>query len=237
MRIGIFDSGIGGINVLASLVKKYPNNEYIFFGDTKNLPYGDKTHEELLKLASSCIDFLISKRVDIIIIACGTISSTCLQELKKQYQIPLYDIISPTIKYLKETNLSNIGIIGTKRTIESNIFDLKDKNVLMKATPIFVPIIENNRIEIEKDNIINELQCFKKYDLLVLGCTHYPLLKNIIEKELQIKILDMGECLTNELFLPNDKKTSIKLYFSSINNNLIDNISKILKIDYEIIKK
>ncbi len=237
MKIGIFDSGIGGINVLSSLIKKYPNNEYIFLGDTKNLPYGNKTKEELIKLASNCIDFLISKNVDIIIIACGTISSTCFTELQKKYSIPLYDIISPTIKYLKNISYNNIGVIATKKTIESNIFNIKNKNILMKSTPSFVPIIENNRVYEEQKNIVNELMCFRKFDLLVLGCTHYPCLKELIEKELNIKTLNMGECLVNDLELPNNKKSSIKLYFSEINDNLIDNINKIINEKYEIIKK
>ena len=131
MRIGVFDSGLGGINVLSCLIKKYPNNEYIYFGDTKNLPYGDKTKEELMVLASNAIDFLISKNVELIIIACGTISSNGYDELKKRYNIPLYDIISPTINYLKESDLNNIGVIGTKRTIESRIFDIENKNILI----------------------------------------------------------------------------------------------------------
>ena len=130
MRIGVFDSGIGGVNVLSCLIKKYPNNEYIYFGDTVNLPYGDKSKNELFKLASSAIEFLISKNVEIIIIACGTISSNCYEELKNKYNMPIYDIILPTIEYLKRSEYKNIGVIGTKRTIESKIFDIKNKNVI-----------------------------------------------------------------------------------------------------------
>ena len=141
MRIGVFDSGIGGVNVLSSLIKKYPNNEYIFYGDTKNLPYGDKTKKELFNLASKAIDFLLTKNVEIIIIACGTVSSTCYKKLKEKYDIPLFDIISPTIRYLKKSSIMNIGVIGTKRTIESNVFAINGKNILMHATHSFVPII------------------------------------------------------------------------------------------------
>ena len=195
MRIGIFDSGLGGINVLSCLLEKYPNNEYIFYGDTKNIPYGDKSKDELMKLASNIIDFLLTKNVDIIIIACGTVSSTCYKELKKKYSIPLYDIISPTIEYLKQSNLNNIGVIGTKRTIESNIFDLKEKRMLLKSTPSFVPIIENNLIDEKKDEIISELKVFSTCNAIVLGCTHYPLLKDIIEKEIHVPTIDMGTFL------------------------------------------
>lgn len=234
MRVGVFDSGIGGINVLSCLIKKYPHNHYIYFGDTKHLPYGNKTKKELLFLASQIIDFLVSKKVDIIIIACGTISSNCYDELKKKYNIPIYDIITPTINYLKKCHENNIGIIGTKKTIESNIFKL-DKNILMKATPSFVPIIENNLIKEKKVEIIDELKEFKKMDFLVLGCTHYPLLKDLIKKEIGIRTIDMGEILADSIKLDNNSNYSCELYFSLISVNLIDNINNILiKKDYQI---
>ena len=234
MRVGIFDSGIGGINVLSTLVKEYPNNEYIFYGDTKNLPYGDKTCEELFFLASKAIDFLLTKNVDIIIIACGTISSTCYDLLKSKYDIPIYDIISPTINYLKKSKYNSIGVIATRRTIESNIFDIKNKNVLMRATPRFVPIIENGQIDECEDEIINELKDFKKCDVLVLGCTHYPALKSIIEKKLNIRTIDMGKCLLKTLNIKNSDKKNIELYFTLLSPSLIINIDKILNNKYNI---
>lgn len=234
MRIGVFDSGLGGINVLSCLIKKYPNNEYVYFGDTKNLPYGDKNKEELLKLASDAIDFLISKNVDLIIIACGTISSNCYDELRKKYSIPLYDIISPTINYLKKYELDKIGVIGTSRTIESGIFNIEGKSILMKATPNLVPIIENNSIYENKDNIIQELNEFNDYDLLVLGCTHYPILKDIIEKNINTKTLDMGEVLIDSINLTNSGEYKCELYFSLVSVNLINNINNILGDNYQI---
>ncbi len=237
MRIGIFDSGLGGINVLSCLLKKYPNNEYIFYGDTKNLPYGDKTKEELMVLASNIIEFLLTKKVDIIIIACGTISSTCYKDLKRKYQIPLFDIISPTIKYLKKSNYNKIGVIGTRRTIESNIFNISGKKIIMKSTPSFVPIIENNKIEEEKENIVSELKEFSGCDTLVLGCTHYPILKDIIQNEIHVKTTDMGECLLNELKITNNSEKKIKLYFSNLNDTLKESIENILHDKYQIIKK
>lgn len=103
MRVGVFDSGIGGLTVLKNIYKHYPNNEYIYFGDTINLPYGNKTKEELNYLSSLDVDFLLSKKVDIIIIACGTISANCINHLKNKYDIPIYDIISPTIEYLNNS--------------------------------------------------------------------------------------------------------------------------------------
>lgn len=233
MRIGIFDSGLGGINVLSCLRRKYPNNDYIYFGDTKNLPYGDKSKEELYNLAREAINFLLTKNVDIIIIACGTISSNCYKTLKDEYNIPIYDIISPTIDYIKECSYQKIGVIGTKRTIESNIFSIPNKNIKMLATPSFVPIIENSLIEEKKEDIVRELSCFRDCDILVLGCTHYPLLNGVISK-MNINTLDMGEVLINKLNIKNDGNNICELYFSLISTNLIKNINSVLENDYQI---
>ena len=237
MRIGVFDSGLGGINVLSCLLKKYPQNEYVFFGDTINLPYGDKSKKELMRLAVEAINFLIDKKVEIIIIACGTVSSNCYQKLKRMYNIPIYDIISPTISYLKKSKLQKIGVIGTKRTIESNIFNIKNKNIIMHETPSFVPFIENNLIYEKQTEIFKELELFIDCDILVLGCTHYPLLKEIIEKKLHIDTLDMGEVLVNKLKLSNGSRKSCQLYFSSINPNLVMNIENIIHDEYQIYVK
>ena len=236
MRIGIFDSGIGGINVLKELINKYPNNEYIFYGDTINLPYGSKSIDELKLFASNIIDFLISKEVDLIIIACGTISSNCYSYLKNKYSIPIYDIISPTINYIDNSSFNNIGVIGTERTIDSKIFEKSNKVKLVKATKNFVKIIEDGIIESnEIKEIENELNIFKnKVDALVLGCTHYPFISNIIEDYLEIPTIDMGLCLLKELNLSNNSNKQIELYFSNINENLKNNISRIINEDFTI---
>ena len=136
MRVGVFDSGIGGLTVLKNIYKHYPNNEYIYFGDTLNLPYGNKTKEELNNLSSLDIEFLLSKKVDMIIIACGTISSNCIDYLKNKYNIPIYDIISPTINYLNNSNYQNIGVIATNATINSHIF----KNNVNKEIDVEIKI-------------------------------------------------------------------------------------------------
>lgn len=236
MRIGVFDSGLGGVNVLSCLRRKYPNNDYIYFGDTKNLPYGDKNKDELFKLAREAIKFLLTKKVDIIIIACGTISSTCYEVLKKEYNIPIYDIITPTINYLKDNNFNKIGVIGTKRTIESNVFNIINKDIKMKATPSFVPIIENNQIKEKEAEIVNELKEFTDRDILVLGCTHYPSIKEIINN-MNIKTLDMGEVLIDNIKIDNKGNGTCELYFSLISVNLINNINNILGSNYFIYTK
>ena len=233
MRVGVFDSGIGGLTVLRTLIKEYPNNEYIYYGDTLNLPYGSKTINELKELSSKDIEFLLSKQVDIIIIACGTISSNCLDYLKNKYKLPIYDIITPTIKYLNNSNYNNIGIIATERTIDSHVFKNNlNKNVYEIKTPELVPIIENNHLD-NLDIVLNKyLEQYKnKLDILVLGCTHYPVIKNNIYKYLneKIELLDMSTLLLNKL--TEDTTSSINIYFSKLNDTLINNTKRILELD------
>lgn len=220
MRVGIFDSGIGGLTVLNKLSSKYKNNDYIFFGDRINIPYGEKSKKELFILSSKIIDFLISNEVDMIVIACGTVSSNCYKELLDKYKnINIVDIISPTVNYINNKKIDNILVIATSKTVDSHIFKnlLKDKNVYEKACPFLVDMIENNK-DIKLEESIND----KKYDYVLLGCTHYPLIKDMIKN----KTIDLGD----NIFLESNSGTgSIKLYFSKIDDNLLYNVSKILK--------
>ena len=232
MRVGVFDSGIGGLTVLKTLYKHYPNNEYIYFGDTINLPYGSKTKEELIELSKKDVDFLLSKKVDIIFIACGTVSSNCINYLKEHYNIPIYDIITPTINCLNQSNYQNIGIIATERTIDSHVFKNNlNKNVIEIKTPDFVPAIENNRYDIIDDLIDKYLSSYKgEIDALVLGCTHYPIIKNNLNKYLanKVKLLDMSELLLDKL--SNHTNSSINIYYSELNDTIIDNTERIMGI-------
>lgn len=233
MRVGVFDSGIGGLTVLKNIYRHYPNNEYIYFGDTLNLPYGNKNKEELNNLSSLDVEFLLSKKVDMIIIACGTISSNCIDYLKNKYNIPIYDIISPTINYLNNSDYQNIGVIATNATINSHIFKNNlNKNIYEIATPDFVPIIENNKQEDLTKTIDKYLKDYQnKIDILVLGCTHYPIIKEDINKYFnnQVKLLDMSELLLDKL--DNDNKSSINIYYSKLNDTIINNTKKILDIE------
>lgn len=231
MRVGLFDSGIGGLTVLKSLMKRYPDNEYIYFGDTVNLPYGSKSKEELKKLAKHNIEFLLEFNVDLIIIACGTVSSNCLDYLKSNYSIPIIDIISPTISYLNNSNYNNIGVIATEATIKSHIFKNNiNKKVYEIATPKLVPMIESNKLY-DIDNVLEKyLSDYKdKIDILVLGCTHYPLLLSYFKKY-NIKVLDMAELIN----IDNYGNSNINIYFSKVDKLLINNVKKILGNDIEL---
>ena len=232
MRIGVFDSGMGGLTVLKSLINKYPNNHYIYYGDTLNLPYGNKSIEELETLSSNIIKFLIEKKVDMIIIACGTISSNCLDYLKNKFNIPIYDILSPTISFLKENKLNNTTVIATTNTIKSGIFkEITDDAI---ECPLFVPLIEDGKINSEEMNKAIELYLKdKKIENLVFGCTHYPLLKEKLENYLgEINYINMGDILANKVALGNEYY-KLDLYFSKLNINIYKLCARLFS-NYEI---
>ncbi|MDD4547778.1 MAG: glutamate racemase [Bacilli bacterium] len=234
MRIGLFDSGIGGLTVLKEFIKKHPNNHYVYFGDTKNMPYGNKSKDELFELADKSIQFLIDKKVDIIIIACGTISSNIDDRFKNKYDVPLIDIISPTIDYVSKFNYDNIGLIATSMTIKSGAFTSGIKDLKVMECPDFVPLIENQQLDSEICDLkIKEyLEPLKKDKIkyLILGCTHYPILENKIRTffDNDIKLINMGSVLSESLKIKSGHETKLELYFSKINDQLISNVKMII---------
>ncbi len=233
MKIGVFDSGLGGINVLKELLKMYPNEQYVYIGDNKNLPYGTKTKEQLLTLASNMIDYLIKEEVNIIFIACGTVSSTIYEELKEKYQIPIVSIINTTIAKINSLNLDGVAILATPNTINSHIFKngLNCKKILEISCDKFVPLVEGD-LDLKFKNLYIEqyLKEIKKEGIknIVLGCTHYPLLVEDIKNYLgDVNCYDMGMILANSIYLKSGKK-SLDIYFTNCNKALEDKVSEIL---------
>lgn len=238
MRIGVFDSGMGGITVLKELIKYHPNQEYIYVGDNKHLPYGEKTKKELLNLSSRIIEFLIKEKVDIILIACGTVSSNVYEELKEKYKVPIFNIIDSTIVKIKQDNIKSLAVLATPATINSHIFKnkLKDINVTEISCGAFVPLIEG-KIDIRfKDIYIEQyLKQIKKDNInnIVLGCTHYPLLEQDIRSYLgDINIYNMGTVLSNSIYLK-EGKSSLNIYFTDNNQKLNNKVNYILQKNIE----
>lgn len=230
MKIGIFDSGIGGLTVLKELIENKPNNEYYYVGDTLNMPYGNKSHRELFECASKIIDYFISIDVELIIIACGTVSSTIYEELKRKYKdVTILDIISPTINYLNKLNYKNIAVVATKNTIESRVFEkrLKCENIYSLALPKLASIIENK--EEYEEYLNNELEFFKnkKIDLLILGCTHYPIIEDYFN--ISYKTFNMAKPFIEEI--DNGTKREIKIYFTSVDDTISDKVKSIVNIE------
>lgn len=231
MRVGLFDSGIGGLTVLKAFLKYHPDNEYFYYGDTLNVPYGDKTIDELYRCVEDIMNYMYAKNVDIIVIACGTVSANLYDRLKKESKVPIYSVLDYVFKYLKDNNLKNTLVLATSKTIESHIFKkMLDTNVYEVACPKLVPLIESNQIS-EIENVLDEyLKDIPIIDSLVLGCTHYPLIKDLIEKKIPypISIIDMGEILAKEIELKDSFK-KIDLYFSKKSEYLEKNVNNILK--------
>lgn len=235
MKIGVFDSGIGGLTVLKSLISKYKAH-YIYFGDTLNIPYGEKSKEELLKLTEKIIRFFEKEKVDLIIIACGTVSSNIYEELSKKTNIKMINIVYNIIDLIKKDNPSNIAVIATKKTIDSHIFKNNINNIIEISCPKIVPYIEKNIGNI--NDILKEYLSFikeKHINNIVLGCTHYPLIKEDIQKYLgyEVKFYDMGKILLENI---KESNLKIEMYFSYLDENLIKNINNIIKEDKSIDK-
>lgn len=227
MRIGVIDSGIGGLTVLSSLISKCPNHEYIYFGDIIHLPYGEKTKEEIVDYTNNIIKFLESEKVDLVVIACGTISSH-IEYVKSN--VPLIDIISPLEGKLDD--YKKISIMATPLTIKTNAFK-KYINTELNLIPCqkFVPIIENNNYK-KLDKVINEyLETTKDSDALILGCTHYPIIKNEISKCFSGDIICLDKYVVDIIKDMKESKSSLKLYFSAITEKLLENVKRILDKD------
>lgn len=201
--IGVFDSGRGGLTVAREIFRQLPNEKIVYFGDTARVPYGSKSKETVIRYSRQIVRFLLTKNVKAIVVACNTASAFALEELKKEFDIPIIGVIRPGAKTAVEnTTTKRIGVIGTEGTIRSAIYSEviheydKEAIVLGKACPLFVSLVEEGWLH---DTITDEvayryLSEFKNRDIdtLIMGCTHYPLLRSTIMKT-------MGE----EVFLVN----------------------------------
>jgi len=252
--IGIFDSGVGGITVLFEMIKALPNEAFIYLGDTKHFPYGDKSKESIIEISKKCSNFLITRGVKLIVIACGTATSQALEELRKEISIPIIGIINPTIQDICESIQkdvkTNIGVIATEGTIKSNkwqeeLAKIPNVNVINKACPLLAPMAEqgwtNNAVA--KETIKEYMKIFKESNLdkLILGCTHYPLFKELIEEELgsNVEIINTGERIAKYLnkYLKetntcNDRnEAEYKIYLTDTECNFINVAKNLLKDD------
>ena len=189
--IGIFDSGVGGLTVVKSLLKRLPNESFIYFGDTAHVPYGSKTREELFKYAQDIIGFLLSRNVKTIVVACGTHSSVTLPEIEQAYQVPILGVVKPGARAAARATVNGrIGVIATQATVNSGSYTqcintrVSSYEVHAAAGPRFVPLIEGGKLESEETrSVVKEYLhplLTEGIDTLVLGCTHYPILSEII---------------------------------------------------------
>lgn len=210
--IGIFDSGVGGLTVVKEISKKLPHEDIVYFGDTARVPYGNKSKETVTKFSIENAIFLLRFDVKLIVVACNTSSSVSLEVLKRDFKVPMVDVIEPgVLQALRSTRNARIGIIGTRTTVSSKSYEKKIKKfmpeakIFAQACPLFVPLAEegwvNNGVASDIAEIYLAPLKKNKIDTLVLGCTHYPILKGIIKKVVgkKINLVDSASALADEV--------------------------------------
>jgi glutamate racemase len=242
--IGIFDSGFGGLTVMSAINGLLPDESLIYFGDTAHVPYGSKSKNAVVKFSKDIASFLIKSDVKLLVIACNTASAFALDALKKSVHVPVVGVIEPGAKAaVKSAKNGRIGIIGTEGTVASGSYfkavkKISKASVFQQACPLFVPLVEEgwNKGKITEDIIGVYLKPLlsKKIDALVLGCTHYPLLKELISRAAGkgVELIDSAKataCEVREILSEKDmfackkNKAVLKFYVS-------DNPEKFQKI-------
>jgi len=216
--IGVFDSGVGGLTVLKSLLKHLPNYDYVYLGDNARTPYGNKTKEKVYEYTRQAVDFLFKQHCDLIIVACNTASALALRKIQQEYLPKKYPgkkilgVVRPMAEAIAANDkFKKVGIIGTKATIKSKIYptEIKALNPKLKiycqSAPLLVPLIEsgwNDPGEV-KETVEKYLKPLKKakIDVLVLGCTHYPFLEKQICQAMgkRCNIYNSGEIIAKSL--------------------------------------
>jgi glutamate racemase len=215
--IGVFDSGVGGLTVLKSLLHHSPEYDYLYLGDNARAPYGNKSRDEVYAYTIQAVDFLFKKGCRLVIVACNTASALALRRLQQKWLPTAYPdrrvlgVVRPMAEAMAKLKLDRIGVIGTAATVKSGIYrlELKEKNpqikIISKSAPLLVPLIESGwQKEEETLKILKKyLAPFKKGKIkaLVLGCTHYPFIKKEICQEMGkgCKVYDSGEVVAKSL--------------------------------------
>ncbi|GGJ84329.1 glutamate racemase [Lentibacillus kapialis] len=211
--IGVIDSGVGGLTVVHELMRQLPKESLIYLGDTLRCPYGPRSEEEIKKFTWEMADFLLQKNIKLLVVACNTATAFTLEELQQQLSIPVIGVIKPGARAaVKFTTNSHIGVIGTEGTIRSNAYTKALKSidtgihVNPLACPLFVPMVEQGMLSgAEAEEMVEEtLSPMKEQshiDTLILGCTHYPLIKDTIQKVIssQVKVISSSEETAREV--------------------------------------
>ena len=260
--IGIFDSGIGGLTVVRAFVNELPGYDIVYFGDTARTPYGNKSPETVIRYAIENTEFLIQKGAKIIVMACNTASSLAFSQVAEEFDVPVFEVVTPAVELaVNTTTKSKIGIIGTRATVKSEFYEKKireiDSNlkVFSRACPLLAPLVEEGWLKKPETSMI-----IKKYlhplkvrqiDTLILGCTHYPLLKKIIQRKIgkRVNIIDSSSSvavkvknfLSDNTVLDNSlgKKNRFNIFVSDVTEQFKQTANFALKkkVDLELVTK
>jgi len=205
-KIGVFDSGIGGLTVLKDLMRLLPGVDMVYLGDSARLPYGTKSSKTIVRYSQQCARFLVSKGIDMLVVACNTASAHSIAALKDEFHIPVVGVIATGAAAAVATGAARVGVIGTSSTIKSGAYertllDLKPGlRVVSAACPLFVPLVEEGWF----DDRITE-QIAERYlagmraegiDALLLGCTHYPMLKDLLARIMGARVTIVDSALS-----------------------------------------
>lgn len=236
--IGIFDSGLGGLTVVKAVREIMPNESIIYFGDTARVPYGNKSPELIQSYSLQIANFLIKHNAKIIVVACNTATTLALKTLHKKLTIPVIGVVKPGVgAALKVTKNNNIGVIGTISTIDSNVYNdeleksVNGVKVVSKPCPLFVPLVEEGWLNSSATKLIAEEYLAEvkqaEVDTLILGCTHYPLLTDVIQTVMTEKVylVDSAHAMAvhaseelniNDLQADVTNKGNLKLFVSDL---------------------
>ena len=247
--IGIFDSGVGGMTVARAVETLLPDLQIIYYGDLARTPYGSKSPETIIEYSIENTEFLLEQGARAVIIACNSAASVASGVLRQKFDIPIFEVISPAVdRAITTTHSGNIGIIGTRATIRSEVYVEKIKakapefRVFSKACPLLVPLVEEGWLDARETKMIlrkylNPLKQ-KQIDTLVLGCTHYPLLKDLIQYRMgknRTRLIDSSieVALTLQKYLAENPDFSSALQRGAVNRYYVSDITKAAVITAE----
>ncbi len=255
--IGVFDSGVGGLTVIKELIRQLPNEDIIYFGDTARVPYGIKSKETVIRFSIENILFLLKNDVKLICVACNTVSSVALPVIKNHFRVPIVGVITPGVREaVYATHNKRVGVIGTSGTIKSGSYEQEIKQldssvkVTAVACPLFVPFAEEGWLE--GSVVIEVAKTYLKpmkeagVDTVILGCTHYPLLKPVIRQVMGegVRLIDSAKqvaievkkILSAESLCNSQRKGKHKFYvsdnpewFSNLANRFLGQLIKDVK--------
>lgn len=247
MKIGMFDSGVGGLTVLKSVREAYDKVDIVYLGDTARVPYGIKSKETIVTYAKESANFLINQNVDMILIACNSVSANAIDVLQETFDIPIVGVIEAGVEAaIKSSKTKHVGIIGTTATINSNKYQerLEAFNIKTygKACPLFVPIVEEKLIntDISKKAVefyLKEFKDLKDIDTIILGCTHYPLLEKDIREFLpHINLVSSSDAIISYIkdIVKNEGDATTELYFTDISENTLKLVEYIMGKKYDL---
>lgn len=209
--IAVFDSGLGGLTVLKELRKFFPDEQFIYFGDTARVPYGGKSRETVIRYSHEIGRFLLSQNIKMLVVGCNTASAYAADSLAKEFQIPVFNVIDPMVEELAQCSSKHIAVLGTKATIRSEVYQnrlsaaLPEVKVTAIPCPLFVPIVEEHFQDHPATRLVIEeyLSPLKKegVDTVLLGCTHYPLLLKQIQEFLgdEVRIVDSATACAKQI--------------------------------------